>query len=48
MPLLLRQIPIWNGDLIAGFVDLALERAHVYKEYAPSEVIDLKGEDSNT
>ena len=45
VPLLLRQIPIWNGDLIAGFVDLALERAHVYKEYAPSEVIELKGED---
>ena len=45
MPLLLRQIPIWNGDLIAGFVDLALERAHVYKEHAASEVIELKGED---
>ncbi len=45
VPLLLRQIPIWNGDIIAGFVDLALERAHVYKEHAPSEVIELKGED---
>jgi len=45
VPLLLRQIPIWNGDLIAGFVDLALERAFVYKEHAPSEVVDLKGED---
>jgi elongation factor G len=45
VPLLLRQIPIWNGELISGFVDLALERAHVYKEAAPSEVIDLKGED---
>jgi len=31
VPLLLRQIPIWKGDLIAGFVDLALERAFVYK-----------------
>src|SRR5690242_6676057 len=45
VPLLLRQIPIWKGDLIAGFVDLALERAFVYKEYARSEVIDLAGED---
>ncbi len=45
VPLLLRQIPIWNGDLIAGFVDLALERAHVYKEHSASEVIELKGED---
>ena len=45
VPLLLRQIPIWNGDIIAGFVDLALERAYVYKEHAPSEIIELKGED---
>lgn len=45
VPLLLRQIPIWKGELIAGFVDLALERAFVYKEYTASEVIDLTGED---
>jgi len=44
VPLLLRQIPIWNGDIISGFVDLALERAFVYKEHAPSEIIELKGE----
>ena len=43
-PLLLRQIPIWNGDIISGFADLALERAYVYKEHAPSEIIELKGE----
>ena len=43
-PLLLRQIPIWNGDIISGFVDLALERAYVYKEHAPSEIIELNGE----
>lgn len=41
-PLVLRQIPIWKGDLIAGFVDLALERAFVYREHMPSEVIDLE------
>src|SRR6202008_5203636 len=40
VPLLLRQIPIWNGDIISGFVDLALERAFVYKEHAPSEIIE--------
>ena len=45
VPLLLRQIPIWKGDLIAGFVDLALERAFVYKECTASEVVDLTGED---
>lgn len=45
VPLLLRQIPIWRSGIVAGFVDLALERAHVYKEHAPSEVIELSGED---
>lgn len=45
VPLVLRQIPIWNGDLIAGFVDLALERAFVYREHKPSEVIALSGGD---
>src|SRR6516164_1963427 len=41
--LVLRQIPIWNGDLIEGFVDLALERAFVYREHKASEVIALDG-----
>src|SRR5713226_5448956 len=45
VPLVLRQIPIWKGDLIEGFVDLALERAFVYREHAPSEVIALDGGD---
>lgn len=44
VPLLLRQIPIWNGDNLAGFVDLALERAYVYKEHAPSEIVELTGD----
>src|SRR3954468_6737099 len=42
--LLLRQIPTFSGELITGFVDLALERAFVYKEHAPSEVIPLQGD----
>src|SRR6201982_1139981 len=42
--LLVRQIPTFSGDIITGFVDLALERAFVYKEYAPSEVIPLEGD----
>ncbi|KAA0075182.1 elongation factor G [Tardiphaga sp. P9-11] len=45
VPLVLRQIPIWNGDLVAGFVDLALERAFVYREHKASEVIKLEGGD---
>src|SRR4249919_1971724 len=45
VPLVLRQIPIWSGDLIEGFVDLALERAFVYREHKASEVIALEGGD---
>jgi elongation factor G len=43
-PLVMRQLPIWKGEIVTGFVDLALERVHVYKEHAPSEVIPLEGE----
>ena len=42
--LLLRQIPTFNGDIITGFVDLALERAFVYKEHTASEVVPLAGD----
>jgi elongation factor G len=42
--LVLRQIPTFAGDLITGFVDLALERAFVYKEHSASEVIPLEGD----
>ena len=42
--LILRQVPTFSGDIISGFVDLALERAFVYKEYAPSQVVPLEGD----
>jgi elongation factor G len=42
--LILRQIPTFAGELITGFVDLALERAFVYKEHAASQVVPLEGE----
>jgi elongation factor G len=42
--LILRQIPTFSGDIITGFVDLALERAFIYKEHAPSEVVPLEGD----
>jgi elongation factor G len=45
--LVLRQIPTFSGDLITGFVDLALERAFVYKEHAPSQVVPLEGESAD-
>ncbi len=40
-PLVLRQIPIWDNGIATGFVDLALERAFVYREHATSEVIEM-------
>lgn len=40
-PLVLRQIPIWENGIATGFVDLASERAYVYREHAPSEIVPL-------
>ena len=44
-PLLLRQIPIWENNVVTGFVDLALERAYIYRPHNASEVIDIKDKD---
>ncbi|HJR56995.1 MAG TPA: elongation factor G [Rhizomicrobium sp.] len=41
LPLLLRQIPIWDQGAAAGFIDLALERAYNWRPHAPSQVIDI-------
>jgi len=40
-PLVARQIPIWDKELVTGFIDLALERAYVYRAGQPSEQIDI-------
>jgi len=40
-PLVLRQVPIWKDGIVSGFVDLALERAYVYREHAASEVVGI-------
>jgi elongation factor G len=40
-PLVLRQIPIWENGIATGFVDLASERAYVYREHAPSEIVEM-------
>ncbi len=40
-PLVLRQIPIWENGIATGFVDLASERAYVYREHAESQIIEL-------
>ncbi|MFV2092182.1 MAG: elongation factor G [Hyphomicrobiales bacterium] len=41
VPMVLRQVPIWKDGIAVGFVDLALERAFVYREHAESQVIDM-------
>ncbi|MDE1938711.1 MAG: elongation factor G [Alphaproteobacteria bacterium] len=45
LPLLLRQIPIWENEVVTGFVDLALERAFAYRDHAPSQAIDIADKD---
>jgi len=43
-PLIARQIPIWDGERISGFVDLALEYAFKYRAAQASERIEIPGE----
>jgi elongation factor G len=45
-PLLVRQIPIVEGGAVMGFVDLALERAWVYRKGAAAELIDITDKDT--
>ena len=40
-PLVMRQMPLFEGEKATGFVDLALERAFVYRPGQPSERIDM-------
>ncbi len=44
-PLLLRQIPIWNDGKPSGSIDLALERAYIYRDGQESEVTEIADED---
>ncbi len=46
-PLVLRQIPIWENGIATGFIDLALERAFVYREHAASKLVDLPADMSD-
>ena len=40
-PLVLRQVPIWENGIVTGFIDLASERAYVYREHAPSKIVEI-------
>ena len=43
-PLIARQVPIWDGEKVSGFVDLALERAFKYRAGQESERIEIPAE----
>src|SRR5215471_1867074 len=43
-PLIARQIPIWDGEKVSGFVDLALEYAFKYRDGKESERIEIPAE----
>ncbi|MBZ9989204.1 elongation factor G [Mesorhizobium sp. BH1-1-5] len=45
VPLLLRQIPVRKDGVVVGSIDLALERAYIYREYAESQVAEIANDD---
>jgi elongation factor G len=45
-PVVVRQLPMFEGEKVTGFIDLALERAYVYRRGQPSERIDLPEADA--
>jgi elongation factor G len=40
-PLVARQLPIYEREKVTGFIDLALERAFVYRAGAPSQRVEI-------
>jgi elongation factor G len=44
-PLLLRQIPLRKDGIVIGSIDLALERAYIYREHAESEIATIPDDD---
>lgn len=47
IPLVLRQIPTWKDGAATGFIDLALERAHIYQSHAESEVVAIPDDEKS-
>ena len=45
IPLLLRQIPLRKDGIVIGSIDLALERAYIYREHAESMVAEIPDDD---
>jgi elongation factor G len=44
-PLMLRQIPLRKNGIVVGSIDLALERAYVWREHAESEIAPIPDDD---
>lgn len=44
LPLVLRHVPIRDGDKTTGYVDLISQRAYQYKEGEPSTVVEVSAE----
>jgi elongation factor G len=44
-PLLLRQIPIWKHGVATGYLDLATERAYIYRDHSESARADIPPEE---
>ena len=44
-PVVMRHLPIRDGDNITGYIDLAQERAYVYEAHKPSKTIKMPGDD---
>ena len=45
VPLVLRHLPVRDGEHVTGYIDLAQERAYVYSSQEPSKVVELSDED---
>ena len=45
VPLLLRQIALRKDGIVIGSIDLALERAYIYREHAESEISTIPDDD---
>ena len=41
LPLVMRELPIWKEGAIAGYIDLALERAFIYRKNAEAEIVSI-------
>ena len=44
-PLLLRQIPLRKDSATVGSIDLALERAYIWRDFAESEIAEIPGDE---